>query len=150
MLFDFFKRKGTVDDTNNQEHEIELPFDYLIVPGKKAVETCLQIRNDHNQNVTPVILGGNESIKMLSDNFDFNEQSQDEIIYKARDFKIEAFIKNRAEDYQEEFEFCTGEWPNEPVPQDQITAHTDVSSGKPLKEVYIGLIPTKTSYEIRH
>jgi hypothetical protein len=148
MIFDLFNRKPKNSVTVKQEPEIKLPFDYMIVPGEKAVETCLRIREDASKSVTPVIMGGKDKMNLLLDNLDADKRSPEAVIAESEGFMIDEFIQSRTSEDPEFYQEVRGKWPLVPVQPGYLTAHTDVLSGKPLKEVCLGLVPTNSSYEV--
>lgn len=129
---------------------IEFPFKYIVVPGKDALDTVKKYKSDSLSPVTPIIMGGNEQISMLTDAIEYNESTLDEILKGALEININNFLKEREEEDSEIVNDpeILGEWSDNVKPSNQLAAYTDILTGKPLKEVYVGLVPTIKSYEV--
>jgi hypothetical protein len=128
---------------------IEFPFKYLVVPGKDALDTVNKYKFNNSYPTTPIIMGGNNQITMLTDVMEYNESTPEEIIKGALEINVMDFFKEREEQDSEIFNDpeIVGVWPDNVQTSNQLTAYTDILTGKPLEEVYIGLVPTVNSYE---
>jgi hypothetical protein len=127
---------------NNEQN---IPFEVKIVHGSEVPKTYSRLCE--KEDITPIILGGKDNVETLFD-LEF-EETPEEIIEKSKHFDIKEFIKNREEEFEYypmeellgEWTGCTDKQREEPI------AHLDILSGKPLEEVYIGVLPTKKSFE---
>lgn len=129
--------------------KIELPFEYTVVPGEAAFETCLNLRKAHKGKATPVIIGTYEDARNLSEMLENIEDSAEDIIKRSLNCNIETLIQNRLnEGYELINEDELGEWPDALPQVASIAADKNIFSGEFLKEVYIALIPTGNSYEV--
>lgn len=130
-------------------NEIDLPFNYIVVSGKDALETCLRLREENKENITPVILGTYDDLKMHKETASFNTDSTEDIIKKSLEYNVEDLLNQRFEEDPEAYSYVElGQWPSTLSPITSITANTDIMTGEFLDEVYIGLIPTGNSYEV--
>lgn len=151
--------KSAINDINNNtlkniynykfSTSLSLPFKYITVKGEIALETCLNLRKKYKGKVTPVILGSYDDVNNLLDGLSSNKKSPKEIIEKSLKYNAETLVQKRLKN---DFDFYNnmpmGEWTMDALPLSGIVANTDIMSGKPLKEVFIGLIPTGNSYEV--
>lgn len=153
LVFSFQKKQSISMAVSNQgldkSKSKDLPFKYLVVSGKEAIQTCLKLRGDEKA-ITPVIYGDKENAQRLFEAYDQDTTSPNSIIEKASNFDINEFIKTRTEADPELYsdQELIGEWPTSPVSTQKITANTDILTGKLLNEVYIGLIPTDKPYDV--
>ena len=143
----YFQKYQLITTSSIEKEPLKLPFEYQVIPGKDAVETCLQLRMEDQGKFTPVILGDYNDLKNLSEYLESGNFSPAEIIKKSLNLNIDTLSQSRIAQVPEYYQDVPlGVWPEKLTPLSKLTAHTDILSGRPLKEVYIGLIPAVNSY----
>lgn len=129
-----------------------LPFETVVVAGKDAFESCLDLRDRAEGLFTPVILGNvgdANDLGILLEGMELNESTPDEILEAANAIEVESFIAQRLEMEDDEFGGVEeGEWPQEANPSSEITGPLDLVTGKPHRSVGICKVPTADSWEV--
>lgn len=118
------------------------------LPGERALEAWRSLRAA--VPITrrwPLLLGGGDSLKCHRDLLP--DHSPDDVIAKAQDVDVAAFIKTRLEESRnlEDGELPRGDWPAEGAPSNEIGVHLEVLSRKPLRETYLALTPVPDPWE---
>jgi len=123
-----------------------IPYEQVTVKGSEALGKLNEL--SANKDITPIILGSNESAELLAENFDGNAQSVEQIIAASAEISFPQWFSDRVSEDTEYYEELHGEWPVEELQKMEITSHLAVLTGKPLKEVLIALIPTTESWQV--
>ena len=86
----------TVTDVTKQTSisNTQLPFKRLEVEGKDAITTIERLKSEKLSIITPVLLRGEEQLRMLTDVIDYNELSPENILTRALEINVDDFFKN--------------------------------------------------------
>lgn len=129
--------------------KIQLPYKYIVAPGKDALNTSLKLRQDYKGKITPVIIGSYDDAKNLSEALKNNNELSKNIIKNSLYYSAETLKQSRLKEDKAFYSSVNpGKWPKVKTPIKRITSNTDILSGEYLKEVYIVLVPTGNSYEV--
>ena len=146
------------------------PIYFFYVSGKDAIGTWQKLRAIVDETgYWPLLLGSGQHIEEITENWEplseedradllkeiseeelKDEQSVEGILQKAQQLDPNHLLKKWAQDLtSDEVSSTMGEWPDGKVsPNDQYTLPTNILTGEFLKEIPIGLIPTKISWEV--
>ncbi|WDV45373.1 DUF4253 domain-containing protein [Clostridiaceae bacterium M8S5] len=144
--------KNSVESDNETsfdiKKEIKLPFDYIVVSGEDALETCLKIREE-KEDITPVILGTYDDVMSHEEIISYNKDLPDDIIKESLDKSVKNIFKERLGKVTKIYDCVElGKWPSVLSPMTSITSNINILTGEYHDEIYIGLIPTQNSYEV--
>ena len=141
---------------------MSLPYPITTVHGNQAVQTLNNLRQDAHS--TPLILGGPEALERMSEAFDECDDSVEDLLAQAANIDPLAWLAEQeaearadaedadddAEELEEDEEDDFAEWMDEAAdgpPLDQLSAHLDVLSQKPLPQVSIAQLPTGEAWQ---
>lgn len=130
---------------NGEVSRVSLPFKFLQVQGAKALEE-LETLARSGQGY-PIILGDRKAVEQMQETMELSKNSVDELIQLSSKIDPEAWFKSRAAEDPEYYEVPRGPWPDDAEPS-SISGHLDISTGKPLGEVFIGIIPVAESWNV--
>ena len=125
---------------------IHLPFEFITTKGADAVGQLTELRN--NTNITPIIMGNPKELDLLIENLELAEESVESILAAASDIQFPHWFEERAAADQEYYQLPHGDWPEDSAAESALSAHRNVLTRKPLKEVVIGKVPTSVSWEV--
>jgi hypothetical protein len=95
----------------------------------------------------PVLLGDDNSIEYIIEvTEDLQAIPIAEIIRKAGEIDPAFWLEARANNDPDTYSCEPGDWPSEAEPNHEFTIPTDLSTGKPLAEVYLALVPATTGW----
>ena len=121
------------------------PYPVEVVAGEAALNRLSELRAS-NQG-TPVVLGGQEQFERVEECYGFLESTPDDLLVEASSIDPVEWLKEREEEDPEYFEIEGSNWPEDASVNDALSAHLDVLTRKPLKQVYIAILPTHNSWE---
>lgn len=93
----------------------------------------------------PLLLGAGDSLRCHLDLL--ARHAPADVIAKAQDVDVAAFLRNRLDELEENGGLPRGEWPGSPVPSTEIGIHLDTLSRKPLRETFLVLAPVPEPWE---
>ena len=125
---------------------MDFPFEIIRVPGAEALSNlaALRLRGD----VYPVLLGNAENIEILLENYEFLEESTEELLGAAEEIDPDEWFSTRLDADPEYYEEERGEWPEDVQPDSTILGHIDLISGEPHPEVAIALVPSDAAWKV--
>ena len=125
---------------------INLPYDFLICRGEEASGLLHTMRKQ--EGITPVIMGNPAELELLIENLELSEQSVTDIIESADSIQFPDWFITRADSDPEYYQAPHGEWPQDDLGDSELSAHKNVLTRRPLKQVLIGKVPTETSWQV--
>jgi hypothetical protein len=148
-----FRRWFGKSDDRRPEPEpdpsVTLPYETLIVSGDEAVSTCLRLRVEGAGRFTPVILGDPKCLSILRDVITADGDSPQRIIDRSEEISMQSFVDARLAGEGEYYRNVKkGEWSENGAVSQNLTGHTDLVKGIPLKRVAICKVPTPRSWEV--
>jgi hypothetical protein len=93
----------------------------------------------------PVVLGKAFEVEGLRVNW---EGSPSDEIEMAASFEPESWLQERFDEDTNYYERAHGPWPGDVSPLEGFTIPRELMSDRPLREVYIGAVPTPHSWEV--
>ncbi|MEO0476071.1 MAG: hypothetical protein AAF085_08920 [Planctomycetota bacterium] len=121
-----------------------MELDTVKVSGADAVEKLMALRSEFSSSGEyPFIIGSADELGRIQENAEFAEGEPTKDLDLASSFDLQAWLSSRKDDLGfEEFDESEiqGDWPGAMLEKAGITAHTNIMNGRPLKEVYIGLV----------
>lgn len=126
------------------------PYPLVTVAGAEAVTAWRRYQAEwRKEDCSAVVLGGDEDLKIRAELLASDNADIADTIERARSKSATAFFAERAAEYAEyESDLETGPWPDRPIPPSPLTAHTEISSGRPKPAVYITKVPTPHAWEV--
>ena len=118
-----------------------LPFEVITCPGATALEEINRIATSGRGY--PVLLGGAEDYERVIENAEESEEDADEIAKRALAIDTDSWLQERFESDPEYYEELSGEWPEDVENSGRFIGHTDISSGEPLDQVHIAVLPIR-------
>ncbi len=125
---------------------MNLPFEVVRVSGSEALNKIDALLRE--VNFYPVLLGNAEDVESLLENYEFQEESWEELLSAAGEIDPEAWFAERIEADPEYYEEERGSWPEDVQPDSTILGHIDLLTQKPHREVAIALIPSSAPWEV--
>lgn len=141
------------------------PFPFVTVDGSGALAALAELRQTW-QDATPVIWGNGEQAARLFELYDEEDAATPEAILSRAEGKtanelidehkaaarasLAAWYAKRGETVREveDREAPHGAWPDDVLPYQVPFSLFDSSTGRPQREVLIGLVPTARNWEI--
>jgi Domain of unknown function (DUF4253) len=123
-----------------------LPFEVITCPGATALEEINRIATGGRGY--PVLLGGAEDYERVIENAEESEEDADEIAKRALAIDTDSWLQERFESDPEYYEELSGDWPEDVENSGRFIGHTDISSGEPLDQVHIAVLPTEDSWRV--
>lgn len=120
------------------------PYPYEVVPGTAALQRLDDLRAAGQG--TPVILGGREQFERSVESYGCVDSTPEDLVAQASELDPLAWLAEREEAELEYYEIDAADWPEDASPNESLTAHLDISTGEPLDQVYITVLPTNTSW----
>lgn len=123
-------------------------FEIARCPGAQALAQLQRWRQvGRTDGFTAILLGDDDDAEMLAENRAQREGDIGQLIEAAAEFDVDAWLQQqRVEDSESEVR-DEGDWPDEPPPPGEISAHRDILTGEPLPKVCLARIPTPNSWE---
>jgi hypothetical protein len=121
------------------------PFEIVRVAGSHALEELRSLASQGRGY--PVLLGTQENLDNVMENFAYVDDSVEELIEEAESLDPAEWLRERAEGDPEYYEEIHGEWPGEFVPSDSFSGHTNILTGEPYDEVVIALLPIEAAWQ---
>lgn len=133
-----------------------LPFERLTVSGNEAMDAWT--RHREQGRAYPVIVGDDESLARVAENWSFDDRSPEEIIgladglvhpaglvahRQAQDEAAREYLEKAGEDVDEDYVAPVGDWPEEADASPGPTVVRDIRTGDPLERVHLLLVPTQ-------
>jgi hypothetical protein len=125
-------------------------YPVIDVPGKQAVERWFQLREEGGRvGFHPLIVGDAQDMSRVigADIEAESPEAVSEILASAAKIEPVKFFEHRQGGGSSETPEL-GEWPDTLLPEQPITAVTDILSGAFKPKVFIAKIPTLKSYEV--
>lgn len=120
----------------------DLPFECIVLHGTEAEA---RLRELTRPGVVPVLLGDREGLVAAAESISLTEESFEELVAHGLELNVEEWIEQRFRGDPEYYvmdETRTGT----AAPIESLMAACDFVTGRPLKEVHIGLIPVESPY----
>ncbi|UXH79398.1 DUF4253 domain-containing protein [Roseateles amylovorans] len=124
---------------------MDFPFPIITVTGLEAPARLWALR-DRGEGL-PVMLGGPEQLERLQEAMAFNEATPEEILAEAAALDPMEWLQEREQAEDDFYEIEAADWPEDTAPATALTTPIDMVSGEPLDEVYIAVLPARTSPE---
>lgn len=129
-----------------------MELDTIKVSGADAVEKLMALRSEFSSSGKyPFIIGNADELGRIQENAEFAEGEPTKDLDLASSFDLQAWLSTRKDDLGfEEFDESEiqGDWPGATLEKAGITAHTNIMNGRPLKEVYIGLVNISEPWQL--
>lgn len=128
----------------------DFPYPLVAIHGSEAVAAWRRYQTEwRKEGCSAVVLGGDEDLKIRAELFTSDETNIAETIARARSKSAAEFFAERSAEYAEyESDLEIGPWPARPIPPSPLTAHTEISSGRPKPTVYLTKVPTSHAWEV--
>jgi len=127
-------------------------LEVIQVSGDDAVETLMVKREAYPATgLYPFIIGDQEQLSLVQENMEANNSDQAKDLNVATSFDIQEWLTRRKDELGfEEFNASEieGDWPGEMAGAMELTAHTNIMNGRPLKQVYIGLVEVDEPWQV--
>lgn len=143
-LFGSHASGATVKDEDVSR--INLPFEVLKVRGADALDELEAL--ERRRQGYPVILGDREAVERMQELMLISDQSVDELILLSGDIDPQTWFGQRIARDPEYYTPPRGPWPEDVKPPTTIMGHLDIRTGKPRKEVLVGMIPVAESWKV--
>jgi hypothetical protein len=127
---------------------MNFPYETFRVPGEKALEKLAELQQ--KGQAWPVILGDADAFERMTETFGMDAGTPlEQALLAAGAVDPAIWFADRVASNSEYFDIEDGDWPEgEVVPNNHLSAHCDVLTGKPHKEVVIALIPAAASWMV--
>lgn len=121
------------------------PYPFEVVAGIRAVDRLQELRASGPG--TPVILGGQEQFERVQECYGFADSTPEDLLTKAADLDPLAWLAEREQEAREYYAIDEADWPEDASINDGLSAHLDIRTRLPLREVYITVLPTQQSWQ---
>ena len=130
--------------------------------GEQAVSLWQKLREVVSQTKHwPILIGDDDAIKLFVENVENIEDeasSTIELVEKGLSLDAIKWLQKRDEerkadweedaDENEDLSRESGEWPEDVQASNQFAVPLDITTGKPLKNVFLALVPTQNFWEV--
>lgn len=123
----------------------EAPFECLAVPGKDAATKMQELRGRHG--CIPVLLGCRSDFAAVLELSRYNTDSLEKILEDGLRLDVDSWVSQRLES-DDNFYAIDETVSGEVARIEALSPTRDALSGKPKKEVLIGLIPVENSWSV--
>jgi len=139
------RSRAEPEDTGDYS-ELALPFEFIVVPGRDAVEERSRLLS--RPEITPVIMGNRDEVRTLEDLIQSSSDTTEAIIARANALDVGQWVRSKTDEEPERYSLESAEWPVGNMPPLKLSVHLDVLSKRPKPKVVIGLVPTPRSWQV--
>jgi hypothetical protein len=127
-------------------------FTTIKVAGSDALDTLVSRRELFLQTGEyPFLIGDANEVQRFTDRAVFTSQSTSEIIESSMKLDVDDWIFQRRKEAEEDelpIEETLGVWPGEVSNKGSLSLHTEILSGRPLPEVFLGIASIQEPWQL--
>lgn len=128
----------------------DFPYPLVGVHGSDAVAAWRRYQAEwRREGCSAVVLGDGDDLRGRAELLAQDHTDVSAMLARAAQKSASDFFAERAAEYAEyESDLETGPWPAQAVAPPALTAHTEISSGRPKPVVYLAKVPTAQAWEV--
>jgi hypothetical protein len=150
-FFDRFKKKDQPEPEPNLPAEPVFqpagPYEMALCRGTDALNQLSKLRKEGRAaGFEVILLGGEEDARSLREIQE--STTPEEYLRLAANVNVESWLKEKADEFQEQMSEVMGEWPSGPPQKGSILAHLDILTMKPKKIACLAKVPTSQNWQV--